>query len=201
MFAKTLVQYLSLCTVDDSSIEPEPEDRSVSRESIHQQYRGERRAMTEQSPQTATQIEGLDVQWLTLQRAVAVGMVVFVLIPMVVVLQQVIPPLAVAGVLFAGAFILTWLRPRAGALGVGGLSGLWLLWQSVNLQQVLLVLTRPSEAVFFLATLSTLVLPIAGLVGLVGLMTDLSDTFAIRTLQATGITLLGGIALALLAVL
>ncbi len=157
--------------------------------------------MTEQPSQTATQIENLDVQWLTLQRAVAVGMVVVVLIPMVVVLQQVIPPLAVAGVLFAGAFILTWLHPHAGALGVGGLSGLWLLWQLVNLPQVLPVLTQPSEAVFFLATLSTLVLPIAGLVGFVGLMTDLSDTFAIRTLQATGITLLGGIALALLAVL
>lgn len=157
--------------------------------------------MTEQASQTATQIEDIDVQWLTLQRAVAVGMVVVVLLPMVVVLKQVIPPLAVAGVLFAGAFILTWLRPRAGALGIGGLSGLWLLWQSINLPQVLPVLMRPSEAVFFLATLSTFVLPIAGLVGFVGLMTDLSDTFAIRTLQATGITLLGGIALALLAVL
>lgn len=159
------------------------------------------KGMTEQTSQTATQIEDLDVQWLTLQRAVAVGMVIVVLIPMVVVLQQVIPPLAVAGVLFTGAFILTWLRPRAGALGTGVISGLWLLWQLVNLPQVLPVLMQPSEALFFLATLSTLVLPTAGLIGLAGLMTDLSDTFAIRTLQATGIVLLGGIVLALLAIL
>lgn len=140
------------------------------------------------------------MQWLTLQRAVALGMVIVVLIPMVVVLQQVIPPLAIAGVLFGTAFAFTWLRPRAAALAIGVVSALWLLFQLANFSQVFSILTLPSETLFFFATLSTLVLPIAGLVGLLGLVMELSDSLAIRTLQATGLVLLGGIAVALLTI-
>ncbi|WP_227377963.1 hypothetical protein [Haladaptatus halobius] len=156
--------------------------------------------MTEQATQTPSQIQEANIQWLTLQRAVALGMVIVVLIPMVIVLQQVIPPLAVAGVLFGTAFALTWRRPRAAALAIGVVSVLWLLFQLANFSQVFSILTLPSETLFFLATLSTLVLPIAGLVGLLGLVMELSDTLAIRTLQATGIVLLGGIAVALLTI-
>ncbi|GAA5064010.1 hypothetical protein ACFFQF_18175 [Haladaptatus pallidirubidus] len=156
--------------------------------------------MTEQTTQTPSQIQEASMQWLTLQRAVAIGMVIVVLIPMVIVLQQVIPPLAVAGVLFGTAFVFTWLRPRAAALAIGVVSVLWLLFQLSNFSQVFSILTLPSETLFFLATLSTLVLPIAGLVGLLGLVMELSDTLAIRTLQATGIVLLCGIAVALLTI-
>lgn len=156
--------------------------------------------MTELAPQAQSQIQEADMQWLTLQRAVAIGMVIVVLIPMVIVLQQIIPPLAVAGVLFSTSFALTWFRPRAAALAIGVISALWLLFQLANFPQVLSILTLPSETLFFFATLSTLVLPIAGLVGLIGLVMDLSDTLAIRTLQATGIVLLGGIVVALLTI-
>lgn len=156
--------------------------------------------MTELAAQTPSQIQEADMQWLTLQRAVAIGMVIVVLIPMVVVLQQVIPPLAVAGVLFGTAFALTWFRPRAAALAIGVVSVLWLLFQLANFPQVFSILTLPSETLFFLATLSTLIFPIAGVIGLIGLVMDLSDTLAIWTLQATGIVLLGGIVVALLTV-
>ncbi|MFC7192071.1 hypothetical protein [Halocatena marina] len=154
--------------------------------------------MTELAPQTPSQIQEADMQWLALQRAVAIGMVITVLIPMVIVLQQVIPPLAVAGVVFGTAFVLTWFRPYASALAIGVVSALWLLFQLANFSQVFSVLTLPSETLFFFATLSTLVLPIAGLVGLIGVVMDLSDKFAVWTLQAVGIVLLGGIVVALL---
>lgn len=154
---------------------------------------------TEETALTTTESQAADATWLTLQRVVAGGMLVVLATPMVVVLQRFIPPLAIAGVLFAVALGGTWLRPRAGAIGVGVLAGLWLLLQVANYTLVLADLTRPSETLFFMVTLGMLVVPAAGLVGLVGVLRGASGRIAVRTLQVVGVAMLGGLAVSLLA--
>lgn len=143
--------------------------------------------------------EAVDARWLNLHRTVAVGMIVVLAAPMVVVLRQLVPPLAVASVLFAVALAITWPRPRAGAIGVGVLAGLWLLLQLANLPRVIPDLTRPSATLSFLITLGMLVVPATGLVGLVGVLRHASGRTAVRTLQAAGAVLAGGVVLGLLA--
>lgn len=147
----------------------------------------------------SAQFEELDDSWLTLQRSVAVGMIVVLATPMVVVLQQFIPPLAIAGLLFAVALALTWVRPWAGALGIDALAGLWLVWQLVSLSMVIPDLTRPSATLFFMITLGMLVFGAAGLVGLVGALRRASGRLAVRTLQTVVVVLVGGLAISLVA--
>jgi hypothetical protein len=153
----------------------------------------------DQTTKTTTQAEGMDARWLTLQRTVAAAMIVVVAIPQVVIVQEFIPPLAIVGVLFVVALAFTWLRPRAAAVGVGALAGLWLLLNLANVSQVIVDLVRPSATLFFMVTLAMLVLGVAGLVGLVGVVRRTSGRLAVRTLQAGGAVLLGGLLLSLLA--
>ena len=123
----------------------------------------------EEPVRTTTQIEDV-ARWLTLQRIVAVGMIAVLAAPMVLIAQQFIPPLAITGLLFTVTLALTWVRPRAGAIGIGVLSGLWLLLQLVNYSLVIPDLVRPSATVSFFITLGMLVFGIAGVVGLVGVI-------------------------------
>ena len=153
----------------------------------------------DQTTKTTTQTEGMDARWLTLQRTVAAAMIVVVAIPQVVIVQEFIPPLAVVGVLFAVALVLTWLRPRAAAVGVGVLAGLWMLLNLANFSQVIVDLVQPSATLFFMVTLAMLVLGIAGFVGLIGVLRGASGRIAVRTLQAGGAVLFGGLLLSLLA--
>lgn len=160
--------------------------------------------MTEETAEDTTtdrstaRIEDVDDSWLLLQRVVAVGMIVVLATPMVVVLRQFIPPLAVATTLFAVALALTWFRPRAGAIGVGVLAGLWLLLQLANLSMVIPDLTRPSATLFFLITLGMIAFGVAGLVGLVGVLRRGSGRIAVRTVQLLAAVMLAGGALSLL---
>lgn len=140
-----------------------------------------------------------DAQWVTLQRAVAVAMIVVLATPMVVVLQGFIPPLAVMGGLFAVALGLTWIRPQTGAIGVGVLSTLWLVLQLANFSLVITDLLHPSATLSFMITLGMVVVPTVGLIGLLGVLRHASGQLATRTLQAGGIVLLGGFILSLLA--
>lgn len=152
----------------------------------------------DQTAKTTTQTEGMDARWLTLQRTVAAAMIVVVAVPQVVIVQEFIPQLTIAGVLFAVALALTWLRPRAAAVGVGVLAGLWMLLNLANFSQVVVDLVRPSATLFFMLTLTMLVLGVAGLVGLVGVVRRTSGRLAVRTLQAGGAVLFGGLLLSLL---
>lgn len=153
----------------------------------------------DQTAQRITRTEGMSGRWVTLQRAVAIAMLVILAAPMVLIAQQIIPPLIVAGVLFAVALGLTWLRPRTGAIVVGVLAGLWLLLQLANFSLVISDLTQPSAMVSFLITLGMLVFGIAGVVGLAGVLRRMSGRIATRTLQASGAAMLGGLLLGLLA--
>lgn len=152
----------------------------------------------EESPRTTARTESVETQWLTLQRAVAAGMIVVLALPMVY-LQQIVPPLAVVGGLFVVALASTWLRPRAAAIGIGVLAGGWFILQLINISKVIVDITQPSETLFFMITLGMLVGPIAGVVGLVGVVRRAHGRIAVRTLQAAGIVLLGSLALSLLA--
>lgn len=149
--------------------------------------------------QTTDRTEGVDGRWLALQRAVAIGMIVVLAAPMVLIARTFIPPLAIAGTLFAVALVLTWVRPRASAITIGLFASLWLLFQLLNLPQVVPDLTRPSATLFFLITVAMLVFGIAGLVGLVGVLRRLSGRIAVRTLQAVGAVMIGSVVFSLLA--
>jgi hypothetical protein len=152
----------------------------------------------EETVRITTQTEDVDARWLTLQRIVAVGMIAVLSAPMILITQQFIPPLAVTGLLFTVTLVLTWVRPKAGAIGIGVLSGLWLLLQLANYSLVIPDLVRPSATVSFFITLGMLVFGIAGVAGLVGVVRRMSGRIAIRTLQVVGIVLLGGFVLSLL---
>ncbi|WP_404450640.1 hypothetical protein LG329_09805 [Virgibacillus necropolis] len=136
--------------------------------------------------------------WLTLQRIVAIAMIVVNAIPMVFILKQFIPPLAIANVLFIIVLLLTWLRPRAGAIGIGVLSVLWMLLNLVNFSQVIPDITRPSETLFFLVTIAHLLLPVAGIVGFIGVLKSASDKIAYRTLGIIGAVMIGSLVFSLL---
>lgn len=138
-------------------------------------------------------------QWLTLQRTVAVAMIVVLATPMVVVLQRLVPMLAAMGGLFAVSLGLTWIRPRTGAIGVGVLATVWLVLQLSNYSLVVTDLIRPSATLSFMISLGMVVVPTIGLIGLLGVLRHASGQFATRTLQAGGIVLLGGGLLSLLA--
>ncbi len=152
---------------------------------------------TEETAQTVA--ESQDAQWLTLQRAVAAGMIVVLATPMVAVRQQLFPPLVVTGALFAVMLGLTWLRPRVAAGSIGVLAGLWLLLQFANLALVIPDLARPSATLPFMITLGMLVVPAAGLVGLIGVLRRASGRIAERTLQAGVTAMLCGLIVSLLA--
>lgn len=143
-------------------------------------------------------LDTLDARWVTLQRAVAVCMIVILAIPMVVFLERFVPPLGVASILFGLAFALTWIRPRIGAIGIGVLSALWLLTQVANYPRVIPDLTRPSETPFFFITIGMLVFSIAGVVGLIGVLRTSPGHIAVRTLQIAGIILVGSLLLSVL---
>lgn len=138
-------------------------------------------------------VDTIDGRWVTLQRTVAVCMVVVLALPMVLFLEQFVPPLGVVSMLFALAFVLTWVRPRAGAIGIGVLSGFWLVTQVANYSLVIPDLMRPSETRFFLITLGMIVFSTAGVVGLVGAVRAFPGHIAVRTLQAVGVILVGSV--------
>lgn len=146
--------------------------------------------MTEQGPSPHN---GIDPRWLLLLRTVAVGMIIVLAIPMVAILHQFIPPLGIAGLLFALMLVLTWLRPRIGAIGIGVLSGFWLFTQLVNLSQVIPDLTRPSVTFQFIVTVGMIVFSVAGLIGLVGVLREIPGHIARRTTQAIGVIMLGSL--------
>lgn len=153
----------------------------------------------DQPDRTTIRTEEIDTQWITLQRVVAAAMIVTVSAPMVLVVGDIIPPLLIAGVLFAGGLALTWSRPRAGTIAVGVLTGVWMLLVLANPVLATDDLARPSMTVFFMMSLGMIVLPVVGLVGLVGVLRRASGRIAVRTLQALGIVLLGGLVLSVLA--
>lgn len=138
-----------------------------------------------------------DPRWLLLQRTVAAAMIVTLLSPMLVVVQRLIPPLAVPAVLFALLLALTTWRPRGSAIAIGSLSGVWLLLQVANLSRVVPDLLRPEDTIGFVITVAMLVVPVAGGVGLVGMLRRASGRFASATLATAGgllgSALLGGV--------
>lgn len=143
----------------------------------------------------------LETSWVTLQRSVAVGMIVVLAAPMVLVASRVIPPLLVPAGLFALGLGITWLRPRGGAIGIGVLSALWLVSQILNVSRVLPELTRPSATVPFLITLGMVTIPAAGAAGLAGALRRASGHVAVRTLQALSAILAVGVVVAVVAAL
>lgn len=135
----------------------------------------------------------LDSSWVTLQRSVALCMIAVLAAPMVLFLEQFVPPLGIASILFGLALALTWIRPRVGAIGIGILSALWLLSQMANYPQVIPDLTRPSETLFFIITIGMLVFSTAGVVGLIGTLRGSSGQTAVRTLQVAALIIVGSL--------
>ncbi len=132
-----------------------------------------------------------DPRWLTLQRAVAVGMILTFVAVLLLAPHLLDVPLAPA-TLFAVALALTWWRPRGAAIGIGILAALWLLTQIVTIRALLPDLARPDNTQLFVITLAMLVVPIAGVGGLVGLLRRRSGRIATTVLQATGLVMLAG---------
>lgn len=96
----------------------------------------------------------MDRRWLTLQRSVAAAMILLFAGVMAGIQQTLIPPLAVAGLLFAVPLGLTGTWPRASAIGIGAVSTVWLLLQVVNWQQVAPDLARPDVTILFTPTVA-----------------------------------------------
>lgn len=132
-----------------------------------------------------------DPRWLTLQRSVAVGMILTFVAVLLLAPQLLGVPLVPAG-LFALALALTWWRPRSAAIGIGILATLWLLTQMVTIRALLPDLARPDDTELFVITLAMLVVPIAGAGGLVGLLRRGSGRIATTVLQAMGLVVLAG---------
>jgi plastocyanin len=132
-----------------------------------------------------------DPRWLTLQRGVAVGMILTFVAVRLLAPQLLGVPLVPAG-LFAVALALTWWRPRGAAIGIGILATLWLLTQIVTIRALLPDLARPDDTDLFVTTVAMLVVPIAGVAGLVGLLGRRSGRIATTVLQATGVIVLAG---------
>lgn len=125
-------------------------------------------------------------RWVTLQRSVATAMIAAFVFIMAFVAQTLVPPLAVAGVLFAVPLALTAWRRRGPAIAIGVLAAIWLLFQIANASMVIPDLADPAATVSFIATFALIAVPVAGVVGLVGLLRQASASIATRTLQAAG---------------
>lgn len=142
--------------------------------------------------------EVLDPSWITLQRAVAICMIIVLAIPMIVFVEQVIPPLGIASILFGLAFVGTWIRPREAAIGIGIVSSFWLVTQVANYQQVVPDLLRPEQSLFFLTAVGMIAFSAAGVIGLIGVVKSISGNVAIRTLQMVGLIMVGSLLFSIL---
>lgn len=125
-------------------------------------------------------------RWVALQRGVAAGMLVTFGLVMVVLAQALVPPLAVAGVLFAVPLVVSFVRPRGAAIAIGIVATLWFALQVANAARVLPDLLDPAAGLAFAVTVAMVVIPAAGVVGLVGLLRRAAPSVAVRTLQAAG---------------
>lgn len=142
-------------------------------------------------PPSPKQERALDRRWLTLQRGVAVGMILTFVAVLLLAPHLLGVPLVPAS-LFAVALALTWWRPRGAAIGIGILAALWLLTQIVTIRALLPDLARPDDTSLFVITLAMLVVPIAGVAGLIGLLRRGSGRLATTVLQAMGLVVLAG---------
>lgn len=132
-----------------------------------------------------------DLRWLSLQRGVAVGMVL-TFVAVLLLAPQILDVPLVPAALFAVALALTWWRPRGAAIAVGVLATLWLVTQVVTIRALLPDLARPQDTALFVITLAMLIVPTAGAVALVGMLRRSSGHIATIVLQGTGLVLLAG---------
>ncbi|HEX2028297.1 MAG TPA: hypothetical protein VHF25_09900 [Nitriliruptorales bacterium] len=98
----------------------------------------------------------------------------------------------VPAALFAVALALTGWRPLGAAIAIGVLATLWLATQVVTIRALLPDLARPQDTALFVITLAMLIVPTAGAVALVGMLRRCSGHIATIVLQGTGLVLLAG---------
>lgn len=132
-----------------------------------------------------------DLRWVSLQRGVAVGMVLTFVAVLLLAPERLDVPLVPAA-LFTVALALTWWRPRGAAIAIGELATLWLVTQLVTIRALLPDLARPQDAALFATTLAMLTIPTAGVVGLVGMLRRSAGHIATIVLKGTGLVLLAG---------
>lgn len=124
-------------------------------------------------------------RWVVLQRSVAGGMLATFAFVMLVVAQELIPPLLVAGALFAVPLATSAPRPRGSAVAIGVLAAIWLAFQVANASRVVPDLADPATTGPFITAVAMVAIAAAGVVGLVGLLRRASDAIATRVLQGT----------------
>ncbi|MBA2528680.1 MAG: cupredoxin domain-containing protein [Euzebyales bacterium] len=137
-------------------------------------------------PDTTGDTPPVGDRWVTLQRSVATAMIAAFGFIMAFVARAFVPPLAVAGVLFAVPLALSGWRRRGPAIAIGVLAAIWLLFQVANAAMVVPDLADPADTAAFILTFAVIAVPVAGVVGLVGLLRRASGSVATRTLQTAG---------------